>query len=335
MLSRWVLGLLLLLVCPVFGQARVELAVQRGDQGAPLLEFRVPSDTARVILSRSTSDLSVYQDPERHPIVRYSLETESQSYEDYLAPQGVVLYYQVQALLSSGGSVKSGVVAVQTHAPQVFSLQNPYLMVDKESYTMYLMDGGTVARSFPIALGANPKNRKLYLDRASTPEGLYYITNRQPTAEFHRAFDINYPNEVDQERYALHEKLGLLPYPNPHIGGDIQIHGDGIEGNWTWGCIALRNPDMDWLFSLPELRRGVLVAIAGNDLSMDDLEAISYTTQTERSRILQTLRYLGIEDAGFHQAVGRFQYQSQLPITGQLDLKTRLLLRRVLEVGNR
>ena len=208
-------------------------------------------------------------------------------------------------------------------------------MIDKLSYTLFLMDGGTVVRTLPIALGANPTNRKLHLDRASTPEGLYQITGRQPRAQFYRAFDIDYPNAVDRERYALCEELGLLPYPSPNIGGEIQIHGEGIDGNWTWGCVALRNRDIDWLFSLPELREGVMVAIAGTELTVQDLEAISKTTHAERQKILRNLKFMGIQEDGFHQTVGRFQHQARLPITGQLDLKTREALRRTFAVWSR
>ena len=93
---------------------------------------------------------------------------------------------------------------------------------------------------------------------------------------------------------------------------------------------------MDWLFTRPELKRGVQVAIAGSELQFDDLQAIASTTAQEKQRYLNTLRDLGMgEDSSFAAAVGRFQFQSRLPVTTQLDLRTRELLERYIKVGAR
>jgi L,D-peptidoglycan transpeptidase YkuD (ErfK/YbiS/YcfS/YnhG family) len=39
-----------------------------------------------------------------------------------------------------------------------------------------------------------------------------------------------------------------LPPQNTALGGEIYIHGGGIDGNWTRGCIALTNEEMETLF---------------------------------------------------------------------------------------
>lgn len=326
---------LFLLFSIAIAQARPEIVLEGycNESGTPRLEYAVPKDAVSVELLRSTSNLAYYKDPVRTPIVRYTLPVSRDPYDDHFAPQGVTLYYQIKVRFLNRPTSTSGVVAVDTPAPPPRSIKYPYLMVDKLSYTMFLMDDGEVVRRFPIALGQNPTNRKLHQDRASTPEGLYRITNLQPRATYYRAYDLNYPNRADQARYSLYARLGLLPRPQPGIGGEIQIHGDGIEENWTWGCIALRNSDMDWLFKRSELRTGVEVLIAGSDLSMEDLEAVARTTYSEQLAVTQMLERQGYS-GDFHQALGEFQLHSNLPATGLLDLRTRDFLKRTLQFGS-
>ena len=112
---------------------------------------------------------------------------------------------------------------------------------------------GQVYRSYKIALGGNPVGHKQFEGDRKTPEGLYYIETRNPNSRFHLSLKISYPNEQDR---AYAESLGQSP------GGDIFIHGAPNEKNslekyfyrfkeeWTEGCIALTNRDMEELWSL-------------------------------------------------------------------------------------
>ena len=38
------------------------------------------------------------------------------------------------------------------------------------------------------------------------------------------------------------------PPQDTHLGGDIYIHGNGAQSDWTWGCVALENEDIRELF---------------------------------------------------------------------------------------
>lgn len=332
----WSLVFLAFLCSQALAQNHPSLQISLDTQGDPQLRYSVPEGTSGLKLLRSACDLAFYQDAVRYPIATFGLSPEEALYSDSRSPQGVELFYQLEATLEDGRVMRSRVQSAYIPEPKVPTMSRPHIMVDKLAYTMLLMDGDRVARRLPVALGQNPTNRKLHFDRASTPEGLYKITNLQPVATYHRAYDINYPNSVDKARYNMAERLGLMPRSRPHIGGEIQIHGGGIDENWTWGCIALRDFDMDWLFTRPELKRGVQIAIAGSELRFDDLRAIASTTAQEKRRYLSTLRELGLVDsASFPVAVARFQYQSRLPVTTQLDLRTRELLERYLKVGVR
>ena len=76
-------------------------------------------------------------------------------------------------------------------------------------------------------------------------EGRYTIDRRNPKSKFHLSLHISYPNAADRARAA---ELGV------HPGGDIMIHGqqDGQprEHDWTQGCIAVTDAEMDEIWSL-------------------------------------------------------------------------------------
>jgi lipoprotein-anchoring transpeptidase ErfK/SrfK len=55
------------------------------------------------------------------------------------------------------------------------------------------------------------------------------------------------------------------------IGGGIQLHGGGIGNNWTWGCIAMRNDDLDQLFALTGMRPGLPIVIVGKSFTRDSM----------------------------------------------------------------
>jgi murein L,D-transpeptidase YafK len=97
-------------------------------------------------------------------------------------------------------------------------------------------------------LGHNPVGHKVFQGDGRTPEGLYMLDWRTNASRFYRAIHISYPNDEDIGRAA---QFGGRP------GGSIMIHGqptDGFAGSnpyfdWTEGCIALSNTEMDevWL----------------------------------------------------------------------------------------
>jgi murein L,D-transpeptidase YafK len=78
---------------------------------------------------------------------------------------------------------------------------------------------------------------------------------------YHKALEIDYPNERDRQRFRQAQVAGELPQ-NAHIGGLIEIHGEGGKGvNWTSGCVALTNKNMDAVFKLAKI--GTPVTIVG------------------------------------------------------------------------
>ena len=54
----------------------------------------------------------------------------------------------------------------------------------------------------------------------------------------------------DSQRQAILDahRRGTTPPCNTKLGGEIYIHGDGSNSDWTLGCIALNDKDMDELY---------------------------------------------------------------------------------------
>lgn len=297
----------------------------------------IPEQVRELSAYRSTRALEQTQlDEARYPISRTALA--KAPWDDDRVADNATYHYQLVARLSDGTKRYSTVASVSVPDRRLQPLSAPAIFVDKLHYLLELRDGTTPAKRYPIALGRNPRRRKLHQDNASTPEGVYRILQLQPQATFYRAYDLDYPNESDHLRYEVARQAGRLPAHVPSIGGEIQIHGRGIDASWTFGCIALRNTDMDELFSRPEIATGTSVRIVGSELTQADLEAMKAArTQPAAVREAQgQLRrlgfYQGTVDGRVGQntmrALGLFQLGRDLPLSCDLDARTLEALER-------
>ena len=117
--------------------------------------------------------------------------------------------------------------------------------VNKARREMLLLSGESVVRSYRIALGPDPLGHKQQEGDGRTPEGRYTIDRRNPKSKYHLSLHISYPNETDHARAAA---AGVSP------GGDIMIHGlkPGVPHpeDWTQGCIAVTNAEMEEIWGL-------------------------------------------------------------------------------------
>ena len=132
------------------------------------------------------------------------------------------------------------------------------ILIDKSDRTLTLFAGTkTVATYHDIKLGDAPVGPKQFEHDERTPEGKYRINGRNAASHYHLSLRISYPNAADR---AFAAKAGRLP------GGDIFIHGQPnaypltrIPRDWTDGCIALSNAEMDEVWKL--VRTGTKVTI--------------------------------------------------------------------------
>ncbi|WP_460176150.1 L,D-transpeptidase family protein [Thermodesulfovibrio hydrogeniphilus] len=125
------------------------------------------------------------------------------------------------------------------------------IVVIKSKRVMFLMKEGKILKAYRVALGKNPVGAKYAQGDGKTPEGRYYIVGRNPNSNFYKSLKISYPNERDIEKAI---RLGVNP------GGGIMIHGLSknveylgkyhILDDWTEGCIAVTNEEMDEIWML-------------------------------------------------------------------------------------
>ena len=123
------------------------------------------------------------------------------------------------------------------------------VLIEKQARRLSLLSKGEVIKSYKIALGGNPLGPKERQGDNKTPEGTYRIDARNGNSGFHLSLHISYPNEDDKKRA---KKLGVSP------GGNIMIHGikngfsqvgaSHAETDWTEGCIAVTNQEMEEIY---------------------------------------------------------------------------------------
>lgn len=138
--------------------------------------------------------------------------------------------------------------------------QVDYIIVQKADRVISLWKGGRIIKTYPIlAYGADPYGTKLREGDEKTPEGTYYIDRKHPSKNFQKFLNISYPNDADRERA---RQMGVSP------GGSVGIHGDrgGVSGffqrmdkNWTDGCIAVRNADIQEIYEMVDVGTQILI----------------------------------------------------------------------------
>ena len=135
--------------------------------------------------------------------------------------------------------------------PKPAATQADRIVVFKKERKMQLMRGETVMRTYRISLGGDPVGPKQRQGDHKTPEGSYIVDRRNSKSKFHLALHVSYPNAYDAKRAAAG---GYDP------GGDIMIHGlpNGLGwvnsaqrlSDWTDGCIAVTNKEIEEIWSL-------------------------------------------------------------------------------------
>jgi hypothetical protein len=139
------------------------------------------------------------------------------------------------------------------------------LVVVKDAHVMTLYSRGEPVRRYTVELGFNWIADKVQEGDGATPEGRYRVVKRMDnlSSEYYKALLIDYPNAEDRAEFARLRRRGDLP-PGARIGGLIEIHGSGgRKHDWTNGCVAVTNADMDELFS--RVTVGTPVTIIGSD----------------------------------------------------------------------
>ena len=123
------------------------------------------------------------------------------------------------------------------------------VIIKKSTRMLYLSQNGEIFNKYHITLGQVPVGDKEVEGDMKTPEGAYFIDYRQLSNDYYKSLHVSYPNASDK---AHAKTLGQS------AGGMIMIHGTppswslspygdwmNVLIDWTEGCIAMANDDMD------------------------------------------------------------------------------------------
>ena len=161
-----------------------------------------------------------------------------------------------------GSTTREASRAEQGRSPLRLPLIKPKIVVKKAQRQLLLFSAGKLVRTYRIGLGLSPSGDKVRAGDRRTPEGEFYIFTKNERSAFYLSLGLSYPNAVHAQR-GLHDGLitraqydsimralreKRAPPQNTRLGGDIYIHGNGAQSDWTWGCMALENEDIRELF---------------------------------------------------------------------------------------
>lgn len=139
---------------------------------------------------------------------------------------------------------------------------NPRIVILKSQRRLILYDGAAEVRSYKVALGGKPVGDKEREGDRRTPEGTFRVCTRNQRSRFHLFLGLSYPAADDAARglaqrlidASQHDAIVAAdrdrrcPPWNTPLGGEVGIHGHGADRDWTLGCIALANSDIEELW---------------------------------------------------------------------------------------
>lgn len=142
-------------------------------------------------------------------------------------------------------------------------MENTRIVIKKKQRLLQIFDGEKLIKKYKIVLGFAPRGDKEIEGDGRTPIGKFYVFTKNPESKFHLSLGLSYPNAEaatrglrekiisQQEHDAIMEAIAEkeMPPQKTALGGEIYIHGGGTEADWTQGCVALENAQMEEVFA--------------------------------------------------------------------------------------
>ncbi|NEO30643.1 MAG: L,D-transpeptidase [Symploca sp. SIO3C6] len=140
------------------------------------------------------------------------------------------------------------------------------ILIEKSKYRLTVYHAQEPIKSYPVVFGKNPVNDKVKEGDLSTPEGIFKIRDLYPHSAWSKFLWIDYPTPDSWRKHFQAKREGKIGKLE-RIGSEIGIHGvptgaDALvdqRSNWTWGCISLKNQDIDELYQI--VQQGTQVEI--------------------------------------------------------------------------
>ena len=140
------------------------------------------------------------------------------------------------------------------------------VLIEKSAYRLTVRYELEPVKVYPVVFGSEPVGDKLAEGDRKTPEGIYRVRDLYPHPQWSKFIWLDYPTPQDWQEHDAAKLAGEIP-ATATIGSEIGIHGvpDGSDGlidsrtNWTWGCVSLKNEDVDEIYSV--LSQGTVIEI--------------------------------------------------------------------------
>jgi murein L,D-transpeptidase YafK len=172
-------------------------------------------------------------------------------------------------------------------AAQERSARDLRIVINKNRQILDLYKNGKRIKTYRVCLGLDPDGPKRITGDFRTPEGDYFVCFKSGSSKFHRFLGISYPGERDAQvafesglipldtRDAIINRVrsGQAPPWDTELGGWVGIHGYPTEEykkiwisllfpkphNWTDGCIALWDFEVEELYSTVSVGTPVMI----------------------------------------------------------------------------
>lgn len=140
------------------------------------------------------------------------------------------------------------------------------LLIEKSKYQLTVFYDSQPVKTYATVFGSAPTGDKLAEGDRKTPEGIYHVRDRYEHPAWSKFIWLDYPTPQDWREHTAAKLAGEIS-PQATIGSEIGIHGvpegaDGLidaQNNWTWGCIALKNKNVDEIYQV--ITKGTLIEI--------------------------------------------------------------------------
>lgn len=158
------------------------------------------------------------------------------------------------------------------------------IVIWKSQYTLTLYKGDRPIKTYRAVFGKGFQDGdKRQAGDKRTPEGDFFVCTMNPSKRFYKFIGLSYPGLSHAEhglqeglitplQYRLIKKAQEERQPPPwdtRLGGAIGIHGRLLDSavaprfskgmNWTDGCIAIENADVDEIYSVLSLGTAVTI----------------------------------------------------------------------------